>query len=424
MSLPSIAILHYSASPVIGGVEAVIDAHVRLLVAAGYPVTVIAGRGAADALPAGCHFVEIAAMDTQHPAILAASAQLDAGTVPAEFATLTAQLRTALEPILAEFDIVMAHNVLFKHFNLPLTAALIELLDASRLPRTIAWGHDFTWTSPNSRSKVHDGYPWDLLRTYRREVTYVAVSVQRQRELAELLDIPPEQIHVVYNGVDAGDLLGLSAEGASLVQRLGVPDAGLFLLMPVRVTQAKNIELALAVVAELKRMGERPLLILTGPPDPHDARSMAYFHALQRRRAELGVEDAMRFVYESGPDPAEGYLIPPMVVGDLYRTADVLFMPSHREGFGMPVLEAGLAGVPVAASTAVPAAVELAGNSALFFEPDEAPAAVARRLAAWLAANPVARLRRRTRQRYTWEAIFAHDIKPLLASTDRKEPAT
>ena len=279
-------------------------------------------------------------------------------------------------------------------------------------------------SSPNSRSKVHDGYPWDLLRTYRREVTYVAVSVQRQRELAELLDIPPEQIHVVYNGVDAGDLLGLSAEGASLVQRLGVPDAGLFLLMPVRVTKAKNIELALAVVAELRRMGERPLLILTGPPDPHDARSMAYFHALQHLRAELGVEDAMRFVYESGPDPAEGYMIPPMVVGDLYRTADVLFMPSHREGFGMPVLEAGLAGVPVAASTAVPAAVELAGNSALFFEPDEAPAAVARRLAAWLAANPVARLRRRTRQRYTWEAIFAHDIKPLLAPADRKEPAT
>ena len=423
MNLPSIAILHYSAAPVIGGVEAVIDAHVRLLVAAGYPVTVVAGRGAADALPAGCHFVEIAAMDTQNPAILAASAQLDAGTVPAEFAALTAQLRTALDPVLADFDIVMVHNVLFKQFNLPLTAALIELLDAGRLPRTIAWGHDFTWTSPNSRSKVHDGYPWDLLRTYRRELTYVAVSAQRQRELAGLFGIAPEQIRVVYNGVDARELLGLSAEGAGLVRRLGAYDAGLLLLMPVRVTKAKNIELALAVVAELKGMDEQPLLILTGPPDPHDARSMAYFHALQQLRAELGVENEMRFVFESGPDPETGLLIPPTIVGDLYRVADVLFMPSHREGFGMPVLEAGLAGVPVAASTAVPAAVELAGDAALFFEPDEAPAAIARRLAAWLATNPVARLRRRTRQRYTWEAIFAHDIAPLLAPPAGKEPA-
>ena len=101
--------------------------------------------------------------------------------------------------------------------------------------------------------------------------------------------------------------------------------------------------------------------------------------------------------------------------------ADVLFMPSHREGFGMPVLEAGLAGVPVAASTAVPAAVELAGDAALLFAPGEPPAAVARRLVEWLDANPVARLRRRTRQRYTWEAIFVHDIEPLLAPPAERE---
>ena len=424
MNLPSIAILHYSASPVVGGVEAVIDAHVRLLIAAGYPVTVVAGRGAADALPAGCNFVEIAAMDTQHPAILAASAQLDEGTVPAEFAALTGQLRAALEPVLDDFDLVIVHNVLFKHFNLPLTAALFELMDAQSLTRTIAWGHDFTWTSPNSRHKVRGRYPWDLLRTFRPNITYVAVSAQRQQELAGLFGIAPERIDVVYNGVDPHDLLGLSAEGSALIRRLGVYDAGLVLLMPVRVTKAKNIEFALAVVAALKRLEQKPLLLLTGPPDPHDAQSMAYFHELQRLRAELDVEAEMRFVYESGTDPDAGYLIPPTVVGDLYRTADALLMPSHREGFGMPVLEAALTGVPVAASKAVPAAIELAGDEALLFAPEEAPDALARRLVAWLAANPVARLRRHVRQRYTWEAIFARDIEPLLTPTDRKEPVS
>lgn len=415
MSQPSIAIVHYSASPVVGGVESVIDAHTRLLVAAGYPVTVVAGRGDARALPAGTTFVEIAEMDTQHPAILAASALLDRGTLPENFDALTADLRADLAEVLGKFDIVIAHNVHFKHFNLPLTAALFELLDAGQMPHTIAWGHDFTWTSPNSRSKVFDGYPWDLLRTYRPEITYVAVSAQRQRELAGLLKIVPGQVHVVYNGADAGDLLGLSTEGAALIRRLGVYDAGIVLLMPVRVTQAKNIEFALAVVAVLKQLDATPLLILTGPPDPHDDQSMTYFHSLQRLRAELGVADEMRFVFESGPIPDEGFQIPPATVGDLFRVADVLFMPSHREGFGMPVLEAGLAGVPIAASNAVPAAVELAGDAALIFDPTELPETVARRILDWVAANPVARLRRRVRQRYTWEAIFAHDIQPLLA---------
>ena len=51
MNETSTAILHYSASPVIGGVEAVIDAHVHLLTEAGYSVAVIAGQGEAASFP-------------------------------------------------------------------------------------------------------------------------------------------------------------------------------------------------------------------------------------------------------------------------------------------------------------------------------------------------------------------------------------
>ena len=52
-----IAILHYSAPPVVGGVEAVIQAHAQTFVQAGYPVTVVAGRGEAAALPEGVDLI-------------------------------------------------------------------------------------------------------------------------------------------------------------------------------------------------------------------------------------------------------------------------------------------------------------------------------------------------------------------------------
>jgi hypothetical protein len=39
------AFLHYFVSPVVGGVEAVIQAHTSLLLGAGYPVRLIAGAG-------------------------------------------------------------------------------------------------------------------------------------------------------------------------------------------------------------------------------------------------------------------------------------------------------------------------------------------------------------------------------------------
>lgn len=79
----------------------------------------------------------------------------------------------------------------------------------------------------------------------------------------------------------------------------------------------------------------------------------------------------------------------------------------------MPVLEAGLAGVPVAA-TQIPAALEVAHQEALIFQLDDTPQQVAARILSMLDSNPISRLRRRIRLEYTWEAIFARDIEPML----------
>ncbi len=295
---PKTAILHYTAPPVVGGVEAVIQAHVKKFIQAGYPVTVIAGRGEQPAMPSGVGLVRIPEMDSQHSQVAHLSASLDQGQVPSAFDDMVNQFLGALTPRLSRFDVVILHNLFTKHFNLPLTAALHCLLDASKIGRCIAWCHDFTWTSPSSRTKVHPGYPWDLLRAHRPEVTYVVVSERRQQELAALLGCPPEQIRVVYNGVNPETLLGLSTEGTTLVSRLGLLDRDIVLLMPVRVTRAKNIEYALHVVAALKARGCRPKLVVTGPPDPHDGHSMKYFQGLRALRAHLGVEEEMRFGFE------------------------------------------------------------------------------------------------------------------------------
>jgi glycosyltransferase involved in cell wall biosynthesis len=101
-------------------------------------------------------------------------------------------------------------------------------------------------------------------------------------------------------------------------------------------------------------------------------------------------------------------------VGDLFRICDVMFMPSLREGFAMPVLEGGLAGVPVVC-TAVPAAEELGGADVIQFDLEQTAEEVADQILAWADGSRVHRLRRRVRQGYTWAAILKRDIEPLLA---------
>ncbi|HTP10608.1 MAG TPA: glycosyltransferase family 4 protein [Anaerolineae bacterium] len=412
-SQPTIAFLHYTAAPVIGGVEAVIQAQAGLFLQHGYQVSVIAGRGAAEALPAGAEFRLIPELDSQHAGVVQISSELEHGDVPEVFEVLTADLVNTLRPILRCFDHVMIHNVFTKHFNLPLTVALHQLLSEGVIQHGLAWCHDFTWTSPHSRSKVRPGYPWDLLRTMRRDVTYVVVSQQRQFELAELFNCPPDMIQVIYNGVDPDVLWGLSAEGRALIDRLDVSDSDLILLMPVRVTQAKNIEYALHVMSALKLSGCRACLIITGPPDPHDVQSMAYFHSLLRLRTLLRVEREVHFVFESGPDPEQPYLIDNRQVAELFRISDALFMPSLREGFGMPVLEAGLVGLPVIC-TEIPAAQEIGGDEVIWFNAKDAPESVAGLIRAWARRSARHQLRRRVRQNYTWSAIFQHTIEPIL----------
>ncbi|MBN1427486.1 MAG: glycosyltransferase family 4 protein [Anaerolineae bacterium] len=420
MRKPSTTILHYTAPPVVGGVEAVIWAHTRIFAEHGYPVTVMAGRGDASALPSNTAFMTIPEIDSQHPQIMQLSALLEQGQVGDDFGRLTEYLTNTLAAKLEGCENLIVHNILTKHFNLPLTVAIHNLIDSRVIRHCIAWCHDFTWTSPNSRSKVHPGYPWDLLRTYRRDVTYVVVSKRRQTTLATLLGCQDQSIQVIYNGVEPKTLLGLSDEGCSLIDRLDLIESDLVLVMPVRVTQAKNIEFALGVVAELKAQGCLPKLIVTGPPDPHDSQSMEYFRELQALRKKLKIEKEARFVFESGHDPEVPYTVELNVVGDLLRICDAMFMPSHREGFGMPVLEAGLIGVPVIC-TKIPAAEEIGGDDVLQFESDEEPAKVAATILTHLGHSSEYRLRRRVRQHYTWRALFRRQIEPLLNTRSGRE---
>jgi glycosyltransferase involved in cell wall biosynthesis len=413
-NIQNVGLLHYSAPPVVGGVENVILAHAHLFSEAGYPVTVLAGKGEKDVLPPGVGLICIPELDSQHPQILEMSRELEQGRVPSNFEQMVTQVMERLAPALAPVDFLVVHNVFTKHFNLPLTAALFRLLDQGAIQHCVAWCHDITWTSANSRSKVFPGYPWDLLSTYRSDITYVTISGDRQRELAELFGCSSEQIRVIYNGVDPSKLLALSNTGLALINRLDLWKSDLNLLMPVRVTRAKNVELALGVVAALKKRGIHSRLVVTGPPDPHDGMSMKYFQSLLSLREKLGVVHEMRFVYESGPNPAEPFIIDMSILAELLRVSDALFLPSHREGFGMPVLEAGLVGIPAFCANTIPAAKEVVGQGVIRFSPEADPDQVASLILKWMKHRSVLRLRRHIRKDLTWHGIFQREILPLL----------
>lgn len=403
----NIVLLHYAAPPVVGGVESVMARHARLMAEHGHHVCILAGRGGQT--ESRVEFRLLPEADSRHPEVLKLKVELDAGRVPDEFAGLVARLVDALRKHIGEAGLLIAHNVCSLNKNLALTAALHRITQESAAPRLILWHHDLAWTTLRYRPELHEGYPWELLRTDWPWAQQVVVSEQRRGELAELLGVPRERIDVVPNGVDARQFLKLEDETVELCRRLRLQDTAPLMLLPVRITPRKNIELALRTLASLRRRVAGARLIVTGPLGPHNPANQQYFGRLLALRQALGLEEAACFLAE-----VVDHSIPDAVIADLYKLADLLFLPSREEGFGIPVLEAGLAGIPVFCAD-IEALRELGGGQVTYFSPDADPGQLAEQIAAALEADPTYGLHQRALNDYSWERIYLSKIAPLLA---------
>jgi glycosyltransferase involved in cell wall biosynthesis len=396
-----IAIIHYSAPPVVGGVESVLAQHARLMTQAGHQVRVLAARG--EPISDQIQFVSLPLIDSRHPRVLEIKAQLDRGTIPADFESLTAEITHALQEALIDSDVLIAHNVCSLNKNLMLTTAIQRL----ERPHRILWHHDLAWTTPRYQAELHDGYPWDLLRT-DWGARHVVVSELRQRELADLLHIPRESIAVVPNGIDQAAFFKLGPITLSLLQQFDLTHAAPILLLPVRLTPRKNIELALRTLAALRHTMPDAMLIVTGPLGAHNPANQAYFERLKNLRAELNLSGAAIFLAEL----SDTYL-PDEVIADFYRLADALFLPSREEGFGIPVIEAAFSKVPIFCTDIAPLRA-LGQEDVTYFAPDDDPAHVARLIADRLPQSAAYRLATRIRRSYSWDGIYRDRIAPLL----------
>jgi glycosyltransferase involved in cell wall biosynthesis len=373
---------------------------------AGHQVCIVAGRGAQT--NARVSFAQVPDVDSRSAEVLAIKASLDRGRIPAGFQDFLARIEAELRPIMENADWVIAHNVCSLNKNLPLTAALHALSQDRTAPGFILWHHDLAWTTPRYQDELHDGYPWDLLKTDWPWAKQVVVSEPRQRELADLMRVPAERIQVVPNGVDVGRFLKLEAQTQGLLGELNLAEASPLILLPVRITPRKNIELALRVLAVLRADFADARLLVTGPLGPHNPANSAYFERLLALREELHLEDAAHFLAEIVEQPVSDD-----VIADLYKVADLLFLPSREEGFGIPILEAGLAGIPVFCSD-IAALRQLAAADAHYFPPDGLPAEIAREIAAVLGFSQTYAMRKRVLAQYTWDRIYSQRIAPLL----------
>jgi glycosyltransferase involved in cell wall biosynthesis len=239
-------------------------------------------------------------------------------------------------------------------------------------------------------------------RQVARAARVVAVSEATKRDLVERLGTDPARIAVIPNGVD-DRFFAASPLTPDARARLGLPDD--YLLTVGTLEPRKNHLGLFRAIQLLDGRVELPLVV-AGRPGWEFGPILEAAEPL-RRRGRIILLD----------------YVPEADLPGLYAGAAAVVYPSWYEGFGLPVVEALAAGVPVVAS-AVPALMEVADGSAVFVDPSlpEAIAeAIERSLGTDLQTGAARERRRGLARRYDWDAsgeMLAHLFADVVGCKD------
>lgn len=184
----------------------------------------------------------------------------------------------------------------------------------------------------------------------------IAVSTNTATDVAQMLDIPPERISVIANGVEPYLRPLPSTEVVAIRERYERSPAAFCLLNVGSTHQRKNIPTILKALAMLRDRGVAVKLWKVGEEFTLEQQSLIESHHL---------ESMITFIDKS--DKA--------ALLEIYNAADVLLAPSLYEGFGLTILEAMACGTPVITAN-VSSLPEVAGDAAILVKPLDVEAIV------------------------------------------------
>lgn len=215
----------------------------------------------------------------------------------------------------------------------------------------------------------------------------VANSRWGKRDLVDSLGLPDDKVGIVpYAPVIEAYGQPSPSDLSNARSGLGLPET--FALYPAKAWPHKNHLRLLEALKLLRDRGVAIPVVFTGAQNGFDI-------PVREAAARLGVSEQVTFT---------GF-VDPIQLRSLYRLARVLVFPSLFEGWGMPILEAFAAELPVACST-VTCLPDLTAGAARLFDPRDPADIAAAILDVWTDESERSEMRRLGLARasqFSWE---------------------
>jgi glycosyltransferase involved in cell wall biosynthesis len=175
-------------------------------------------------------------------------------------------------------------------------------------------------------------------RLFDRVDSWIATSEDGKANLVETHPVDPDRVHVVPLGI----ALSVGESGAATSEKwrreLSISQDALIVGMLGRLTPNKGHRVLLKAIPKIvEKIGDEVVFLIVGGPSVGEER---YGDSLVEKAREMNIEERVRF---TGP----------MVeISSLLSLMDIYVMPSHKESFGLSLLEAMAHRLPVVVTAA------------------------------------------------------------------------
>lgn len=410
--MKKIALLHYAYPPNIGGVEILLSEQALILAEHGYDVCVVTGEGRETDRRIKIHQIkELQSILRFNPNLQ--KKIVEEGILDREFDDLAAIIKSRLDEVLADCNIIIVHNMLTLIHNLPFIKAFKEYVRSNPGKKIIVWVHDQTFIDGEKILDRKDGVNLSsglkaLLKEPLARATYVVISETFKELLIQVMDLSKNRVELIPNGINIKRFMEIDDSIWNICKTKKLLSKFPLILAPVNLLPRKNLEYGLEIASFLKKSYPDLCLIISGKASVH-RETDSYLSLLKKNVRELELANNVVFL----ADYFDRSLVE-SELHDLYDLADLVFYFSKSENFGLPILESYLAKTPAFISS-LPVFHEIEEKDLNFIDiASTKPETSASLIQRYLETDRTILMNKLVRQKYNLEIIIETRLLPLF----------